>query len=222
MQDREGWSFLCLKGGRADQQRDLLCHCALTELCLVALGQQIFSFGEQRSCLVARRVKGSPKIFLMPLTPEVTLLSPLALLLRAGDDGCGMERASLSLCRASQGHRQTKIHSEALSALSVLSKGTGKCSSSDCQAQNSPRCSAIQQGQRRLCSPRTHCTTMAEAGGPSMAKAIIHTCPFPCSAPAPPFINPLPGTGLYLPLSCTLTDQCLHVTALQLQGWNST
>lgn len=99
----------------------------LTELCFVALGQQI-SFGEESSCLVARREKGSPKIFPMPFTPEVTLLSPLALLLHAGDNGCGMGRASLALCQASQGHRQTKIHSEALSALplSVSPKGTGE------------------------------------------------------------------------------------------------
>lgn len=70
--------------------------------------QQIFSFGEEESCLVAGREKGSPKIFLMPLTQEVTLLSPLALLLRAADNGCRMGRTSLSLCQASQGHRQTK------------------------------------------------------------------------------------------------------------------
>lgn len=62
---------------------------------------------------------------------------------------------------------------------------------------------------RRMCGPRTHCTTMAEAGGPSVAKVITHMCPFPCSAPAPPLLNPLPDTGWSLPLSCTLTDWCL-------------
>lgn len=114
----------------------------------MALGQQIFCFGEEGSCLVARRGKGSPKIFPMLFTPEVTLLSLLALLLHAGDNGCGMGRASLALCQAPQvkGHRQTKTHSEALSALSVLPKGTGKRSSSDSQAQNSPRSPAMQQG----------------------------------------------------------------------------
>lgn len=182
----------------------------------MALGQQIFSFGEEESCLIARREKGSPKIFLMPLTLEVTLLSPLALLLHAADNGCRMGRTSLSLCQASQGHRQTKIHSEAPSALSVLPKELENAaaqiprhriaqdvlqSSRDTlpgTEENVWPQSSLHNDGRRQEGPAWQRPSLTPA--PFLAQLLLHHLQIHCQTQV-----------VAAPLSCTLTDWCLQM-----------
>lgn len=119
-----------------------------------------------------------------------------------------------------------KYADEALSALTaVLSKGTGKCSSTQIhRAQNNPQQSGAEQEQtvREWCRPCTLSSPVPshtaerwkrQKKGPAWQKAVIRMQLFPCSAPAPLFMNSLQATGCHPLSSCMPPQRSVSPTA---------